>query len=538
MFTNHYNYDDDREISIRDSYSSQSKQSPHPPPGRNNNTHYQPNRPSTVPKNRIIRGKFKQQQRQQKQQNKKEIKEYDQQQYDDNEDNKINHLLDGYERMPRESLLASLIETKKKLISMETAVSALKAENQRWESEITKQQKRIDRLLDSSINKHGTSAADIRKELEKSTIVRQLKRQNQCLRNNLAEKDIDLERIKKSIKGSALMLLSTEKDEYYMECIRLKGIVEKLTEENRLWKQKLKKFGQEDEEIKREVVRLSSGFQSLLESAGVGVSNIAIETKASRHKKGNKGTQILNYFNSDTVVKDSGIPIGLHNTDNNATLEQDDEQQATVVTAKQDNVQNQVLSTPYSNDNRNKSKDIFDITPSTPFPLLDNHHHIAETPNIAQVSKNPSSISSTPNKNSNNGSSNNNKGSPKQIFEFKIGDRVQGQYKGGVNWYDATIKAASNKTGETYHLLYDDGDEEKVVPVNRIRPIQKDLTGTTEIQQQQQKNSPSKQDELFDKYLDEISDDGDNGDNNNKENNALSTKGQHNDNDYDDDFEP
>jgi hypothetical protein len=74
---------------------------------------------------------------------------------------------------------------------MEALVSTLKAENQRWENEISKQQKRIDKLLDSSANKHGTSATDIRKELEKTTLVRQLKRQNNSMRSNLIDKDID-----------------------------------------------------------------------------------------------------------------------------------------------------------------------------------------------------------------------------------------------------------------------------------------------------------------------------------------------------------
>lgn len=428
--------------------------------------------------------------------------------------------------MPREALIASLMETKKKLISMESQVSTLKAENQRWENEISKQQKRIDKLLDTSTNRHGTSAADIRKELEKSTIVRQLKRQNHSMKNNLIDKDIELEKIKKSIKGSALMILSTEKDEYYMECLRLKEVVSKLIEENRIYKSKVKQHGKEDDEIRREVVRLSSGFQSLLESAGVSSS---VNIPATSHKKGYKNkdkfsaSSPLNYFNSEIVTQDDGLQI---NITNNETV----------------NVP--VMSTPtVAHKGDSKSKDIFDITPSTPFPLLSSNNgtnNSTNTPNIVA-----SSLSSS-------------KGSPPSSpvykYRYQIGEKVQGQYKGGFNWYGATIKAASrNNDEETYHLIYDDGDEEKIVSLSHVRLSSKEEQEIGnehhhqqhhdqqqqqqhhhdqhhDQQQQQHQHSPSKQ--LFDKYLDEISDDDDNITKNNK----LSGTKNLNDN-YDDDFE-
>ena len=457
---------------------------------------------------RIVRGKFKHQ----------HIK-------DNNdhiiEDNNINHILDGYERMPREALIASLMDTKKKLISTETLVSSLKAENQRWENEISKQQKRIDKLLDTSTNRHGTSAADIRKELEKSTIVRQLKRQNHSMKNNLIDKDIELEKIKKSIKGSALMILSTEKDEYYMECLRLKELVSKLIEENKIYKNKLKQHGKEDEEIRREVVRLSSGFQSLLESAAVS-SSAAVDIQPNHHKKGSKNKdkdkQILNYFNSDIVTKDSGIQFALPANDvDNAP----------------------VLSTPnVINKYDSKPKDIFDITPSTPFPLL-NHGNSASI-NTPIIMNSSTASSTSPNAKSKSPSSSPPK-SPAYEYKYKVGARVQGQYKGGINWYDATIKSASNKGGENYHLVYDDGDEEKAVSVSHVRLLQEEHQQQHHEREQrqqphhQQKSSPSKQ--LFDKYLDGISDDDDDKNNISAGPKQTLTSNQRNDNDYDDDFE-
>lgn len=55
----------------------------------------------------------------------------------------------------------------------------MKAENQRVESENIKQQRRIEKILGagSGTGTGGQSASDIRKEIEKSVLVRQLKAQ-------------------------------------------------------------------------------------------------------------------------------------------------------------------------------------------------------------------------------------------------------------------------------------------------------------------------------------------------------------------------
>ena len=64
---------------------------------------------------------------------------------------------------------------KKEIRILENNLSQLKAENQRVESENVKQQRRIEKIIGS--NSTGQSAADIRKEIEKSILVRQLKSQ-------------------------------------------------------------------------------------------------------------------------------------------------------------------------------------------------------------------------------------------------------------------------------------------------------------------------------------------------------------------------
>ena len=59
--------------------------------------------------------------------------------------------------------------------SLENQLSFLKVENQRIESENSKQQRRIEKIL--AANASGQSSSDIRKEIEKSILIRQMKAQ-------------------------------------------------------------------------------------------------------------------------------------------------------------------------------------------------------------------------------------------------------------------------------------------------------------------------------------------------------------------------
>ena len=53
---------------------------------------------------------------------------------------------------------------------------------------------------------------------------------------------------------------------------------------------------------------------------------------------------------------------------------------------------------------------------------------------------------------------------------YKPGDKVEANYKGQGSYYRATVKTV-NKEDRTCALRYDDGDEEKSVPLDRIRAL-------------------------------------------------------------------
>lgn len=71
----------------------------------------------------------------------------------------------------------ALIELKKQMNSVESQNAQLKADNQRLDSEVTKQQHRIDKIMAPQFAKNGHLVVEIRKEIEKSVLVRQLKAQ-------------------------------------------------------------------------------------------------------------------------------------------------------------------------------------------------------------------------------------------------------------------------------------------------------------------------------------------------------------------------
>jgi len=53
--------------------------------------------------------------------------------------------------------------------------------------------------------------------------------------------------------------------------------------------------------------------------------------------------------------------------------------------------------------------------------------------------------------------------------EFKVGETVEGCFRGGDKWYSCRIK--SYESGGKYNLVYDDGDEEAAVDISRIRRL-------------------------------------------------------------------
>jgi len=128
---------------------------------------------------------------------------------------------------------------KKEQRFMEMQLSQLRAENQRIEAENVKQHRRIDKIMGSNIG--GQSANDVRKEIEKSVLVRQLKAQINSLRIVISDKDIEIQDLKKNMRSTVASELMAEKEEYFLEIIRLRKTLQdkmdalKAERQNREW---------------------------------------------------------------------------------------------------------------------------------------------------------------------------------------------------------------------------------------------------------------------------------------------------------------
>ena len=93
------------------------------------------------------------------------------------------------------------------------------------ESEIAKQQHRIDKILSPQFAKNTHLVLELRREIEKSVLVRQLKAQMLALRSTIAERDATIEAMQKSTGATHLLELTAEKEEYFQEVHRLHKVL-------------------------------------------------------------------------------------------------------------------------------------------------------------------------------------------------------------------------------------------------------------------------------------------------------------------------
>lgn len=139
----------------------------------------------------------------------------------------------------------------------------------RMENEIAKQQHRIDKILSPQFSKNTHLVLELRREIEKSVLVRQLKAQMLSLRATITERDETIEAMQKSSGASHLMELTAEKEEYFGEVKRLERLLAQKDKEleserqSHAW-EKSGTSGAEGD-LRDEIDRLSKGYQKVLD---------------------------------------------------------------------------------------------------------------------------------------------------------------------------------------------------------------------------------------------------------------------------------
>lgn len=371
-----------------------------------------------------------------------------------------------------------------------------------------KQQKRIEQLMNLSEGaKNFGLSAEIKKEIEKSILVRQLKNQINILKSDIAGKEADLERLQKTIKATHVTEVECEKEEYMMEVERLKSIVLGLKDEllrekrRREWNLRLAS-GDNGEDIRKEIARLSTGYQHIL-------SNISTKSTASSQRPMSASSSVTN---GGSTVTSSGQPSKLVRplSADGTRLKQ---RQAAIASAEINGQQQKPLlfyyhSGPTVNINAETPAAAVDIAVdpldnfglqqyadtknplpvSVPLITPDPTEGVTMKPvesfegslsqvQIATTSNDINSLMST----ALNGSFDKKKPPTAVNTKYKVGQQIEALYYRGTSWYKGSIRAIHPiAPGEVvYDITYDDGDRELKVIESNIRPKTSTVEGST-----------------------------------------------------------
>ena len=112
--------------------------------------------------------------------------------------------------------------------SSEMLIHRLKAENQKWEQEISRQKHRVERLLifNSSASPEKPPTPVVWTETApESLLVRQLKAQIKGLHDSLSAREVEMDSLRKSLKAHRLMEALAENEEFHREIGRLQNAV-------------------------------------------------------------------------------------------------------------------------------------------------------------------------------------------------------------------------------------------------------------------------------------------------------------------------
>lgn len=337
---------------------------------------------------------------------------------------------------------------KRKHRALEEASSHLKAENHRLESEGTKQQRRIDQLLNLSDGaKNIGMTSEIRRDIEKSILVRQLKNQINNLRSDFADKEAELDVLRRNIKSTHLAEVENERDEYYLEVQRLKSalldVKEELQRERQRREWNTRVAGDASDDLRKEVARLSSGYQSMLTN----ISNRS-RPSSSTGMRPSSGPESPNVHHNRPVSATAGSNSG---KDMAASERQKRPQSASATT------RSTPLSTYFQPEGSapiatiaafHDPLDNFGMpgsaaTIDSKFSHSDLHAYLDQAPTANSVVA--------------------------DLGIFKVGERVEAQYQGGADWYLGKV-AVYNSDG-SYGVRYDDGDYESSVPLSCVRAV-------------------------------------------------------------------
>ena len=339
---------------------------------------------------------------------------------------------------------------KRKFRALEETSAHLRAENQRLESEGTKQQRRIDQLLNLSDGaKNIGMSSEIRRDIEKSILVRQLKNQINNLRSDFADKEAELETLRRNIKSTHLSEIENEREEYFLEVQRLKSalldVKEELQRERQRREWNTRVAGDASDDLRKEVARLSSGYQGLLTN----ISNRSRPSSSSGMRTSSGPESPTAHSNrpvSAAATSSTGKELGI-----GERPKRPQSANATRVTPLSTYFQAEVGASATSATFSSDPLDNFGVAGA----VVSGKESVARSDLPVQLHV-PQVLAQANSSFTDQGI-------------FKKGERVEALYQGGSEWYQGEV-AQYNRDG-SYAVRYDDGDYEASVPLARIRVL-------------------------------------------------------------------
>lgn len=225
-----------------------------------------------------------------------------------------------------EDLIDEVKDLKKQLANYKNAVIVLRSDNRRMEKELNRLQAHLDHMLETMNNGKISNSVlfEFRKEAEKTSIVRQLKKQIYDLRDSLFNKDVEIENMHKSQKGTNLLTLMYERDEYRAEVIRLQQLAKDLKNElvierqNQMSHELSLKHAEDSDDLRAQVADLRETLNMLMSSEKESPSKVRNSSptfqKKSKRPISARKKRIKNSEKNNNTTFEHADKVSLHNT--------------------------------------------------------------------------------------------------------------------------------------------------------------------------------------------------------------------------------
>lgn len=180
--------------------------------------------------------------------------------------------------LEKEQLIQAITDMKRQLQNINSNYSRLLEEKELLDNKMVKNQRRIDKMIDPFISRNDPMILELKKDVEKSSLIRQLKSQLKGIKDAVKEREKDISLIKKGQRASKLLELTIEKEENLREIRRLSNILsdkkEDLSRIKAQHEMELNLSRDQEGTMTRELERLKASYKKINDRIDKDIKNI------------------------------------------------------------------------------------------------------------------------------------------------------------------------------------------------------------------------------------------------------------------------